>query len=98
MKDNILEPDTGENPPSIPLYEVVPAFTNHKALSDALRRDMRDASKELLKLREWMSFVGANLHYGASSQLFECVMQHVDDALAALDCTDHITPEPDATP
>ena len=93
MEHEILEPDTGENPPSIPLHEVVPAFTNHKALSDALRRDMRDASEELLKLRAWLVFIGAWIM--PAGDIVECVMSHVDSALAALDCTDHITPESD---
>lgn len=88
MNNKILEPDKLENPsqnnPEI----------NYQKLADALRRDMRDASEELLKLRKWLGYVWMILP-GDDDQLIKCVGQHIDYALAALDCVDHIKPESD---
>jgi len=88
MKDQILVPDTGEKvPPS-----VIPV--NHEKLSAALRRDMREASEELLKLRAWLEYVQDLFE---TSTLTKAIMNHVDSALAALDCTDHLQSIDDGT-
>lgn len=92
MNNKILEPDTSTNSPqAIPLHEVVPAFTNYEALSNALRQDMRDASKELLKLHKLLT--DAMNAAPDFSFTFRAIRVFVEEALSALDCYDYLEQE-----
>lgn len=86
MKDQILEPDTGEKVPQ----EVIP--TNYEKLANALRRDMRDASEILLSLRKSLTD-RLNGYSRDAAGVANGAIFVIDYALAALDCTDHIVPE-----
>lgn len=87
--DNYTMFPRSQEVPEVKLHEVVPAFPNYEKLSEALRRDMRAASDELLKLRKWLSFVWMLLP-SDGDELVKCVSQHIDDALAFLDCVEHV--------
>jgi len=82
--------------PQIPLHEVVPSFTNHKALSDALRKDMRDASKQLLILHQILIASQNGQGYLSQSTIEYLAIDLVGRALGALDCTDHLEEVQDA--
>lgn len=82
METEILVPDEPQ--------EITPDtdLTDYKKLSNALRQDIRLASRELVKLRSWLYLVHVLKISQETIDVIENTLEHIDDALATLDCSE----------
>jgi len=88
MKDEFLESDTLDNPPSI----------NHEKLADALRQDMQNASKEVLRCRSYVDILAEHPRSTYFEKLFaNTIISYLDDILSILDCVEHLKGDENAT-
>lgn len=65
-----------------------PQLTERQNLINALRGDMRLASRELTKLRAWFDFVHSLEISEEVTDVIERSLDHIDDAFASLDCSE----------